>query len=234
MRNVQPAGPGICATCHTFVNTDYDRCWSCSQQPAQLDAVVPITYSEHLGQIHTVLRGYKDGTTQNRRYMIPRLAAILWMFIERHERCIAAEAGATSDAFDVVTTVPSSTPERDEARGNLRLIAELCTPISARFERLLVPTGEVPPGRTYNARRFVCNEDLADKDVLLLDDTWASGGHAQSAAAALLAAGAETVGLVVFGRHVQPSWVVDDQTSADLLAALPRAFDWETCAVHRD
>jgi hypothetical protein len=130
--------------------------------------------------------------------------------------------------------VPSSTPDRDEQRGNLRLIAELCTPISGRFERLLVPTGEVPPGRAYNPGRFACNENLAGKDALLVDDTWASGGHAQSAAAALLEAGAETVGLVVFGRHVQPTWVVDGQTNGDLLAALPRAFDWETCAVHRD
>ena len=58
---------------------------------APLDAVVPITYSEHLGQMHTALRRYKDGYAQNQQYATPRLAAILWLFTERHERCDPVE-----------------------------------------------------------------------------------------------------------------------------------------------
>jgi adenine/guanine phosphoribosyltransferase-like PRPP-binding protein len=56
-------------------------------------------------------------------------------------------------------------------------------------------------------------------DVLLLDDTWVSGGSAQSAAAALKLAGARTVALVVLGRHVDPA----DPRSAELLRALRSA-----------
>jgi hypothetical protein len=38
--------------------------------------------------------------------------------------------------------------------------------------------------------------------VLLLDDTWTSGGTAQSAAVALNRAGARSVAVVVAGRHL--------------------------------
>lgn len=53
-------------------------------------------------------------------------------------------------------------------------------------------------------------------DVLVVDDTWVSGGSAQSAAAALKLAGARRVAIVVLGRHVNPA----DLLSARFLAAL--------------
>jgi hypothetical protein len=49
-----------------------------------------------------------------------------------------------------------------------------------------------------------------------MDDTWVSGGSAQSAAAALKLAGACRVAIVVLGRHVNPA----DPSSVRFLAAL--------------
>ena len=57
---------------------------------------------------------------------------------------------------------------------------------------------------------------VAGADVLLIDDTWVSGASAQSAAAALKAAGARRVALVVIGRHVDPA----DPRSAEFLRTL--------------
>jgi orotate phosphoribosyltransferase len=57
---------------------------------------------------------------------------------------------------------------------------------------------------------------VAGADVLLVDDTWVSGASAQSAAAALKAAGARRVALVVIGRHVDPA----DPRSAEFVRAL--------------
>jgi hypothetical protein len=109
MSNVQPAGEGICETCHTFIDPAYSRCFKCASQPDMLDTVAAITYSEHLGQMHTALRNYKDsGALRVRQYAIVRLASILSLFLEQHERCIAAAAGAGTERFDVVTTVPSA------------------------------------------------------------------------------------------------------------------------------
>ena len=51
---------------------------------------------------------------------------------------------------------------------------------------------------------------VAGADVLVVDDTWVSGGSAQSAAVALKLAGARRVAIVVIGRHVNP----DDPRSA--------------------
>ena len=56
---------------------------------------------------------------------------------------------------------------------------------------------------------------VAGMDVLVVDDTWVSGGSAQSAAVALKLAGAGRVAIIVLGRHVNP----DDLRSAQFLGA---------------
>lgn len=236
MRNVLPTGPGVCEVCHTFIDPDrYSRCYACGFGANDLDAVVPITYSEHLGQVHTVLSTYKNGLPSQRGHLMTRLASILWLFLEQHERCVAVAAGARHDLFDVVVTVPSSTRERDDARGNLRwLVSEGCAPTKGRFVRALRPSATAPTGRDYGPGRYDATLPVDDADVLLVDDTWTTGGHAQSAATALKLAGARTVALVVIGRHVQPGWSsAPGVTNAQNLKALPKPFDWEACCVHQ-
>jgi hypothetical protein len=230
MRNVLPPGTGICAICKTFIDGErYSTCYTCSGQPDLLDAVVPITYSAHLGQIHTVLRAYKEADSVDaRKFATIRLTAVLWRFLEGHEACVAAAAGVES--FSMVATVPSSSTERD-ARGSLRQIVESCAPIKGRFQRVLVPTDEVP-GRGYDECRYTATADLRGEAVLLIDDTWAGGGHAQSAAHTLRKAGAARVGFVAIGRHVRTEWRIGDTSCEQLLAALPRRFSWDTCAAH--
>ncbi len=232
MRNPLPAGAiGACSTCRTFIPPQYDRCFPCSQTPQHLDAVAPITYSENLGQMHTALRSYKDGPTEARAYALPRLAAILWRFLDDHETCVARATGV--DGFDLVTTVPSSTPSRDDARSALRDLVGLARPAAGRFERILRATGEVQDGRAYSPRRYTATGRIDGRRVLLVDDTWTTGGHAQSAAYALLNGGAEHVALVVIGRHLRPEWeVVPGTTSGELFNELPTPFSWETCSVH--
>jgi hypothetical protein len=165
-----------------------------------------------------------------RDYAMPRLAAILWRYLEAHEECIARASG--TDIFDVVTAVPSSTPERDEARG-LRTIVGWCDPVNDRYERVLRATGEAPPGRAYNEDRYMVTRGMDRERVLLVDDTWAAGGHAQSAGYSLRVAGAATVALVVIGRHLNPEWEVTRGVfSAELFSELPPVFDWASCTVH--
>ncbi len=132
-----------------------------------------------------------------------------------------------------VTIVPSSTPERDKHSAFAELTSWI-EPIESRLQRTLEPTGEVE-GREFEANRFRSIADLSGRSVLLLDDTWASGGHAQSAAYALAAAGAQKVALVVIGRHVRRDFEPvrgSGETCGDILDALSTAFDWATCAVH--
>jgi len=232
MRNVSPAGPGVCWICKTFIDPGYQACIPCSRQPNPIQVVVPISYSPHLDQVHHALASYKNAPVpEARRYATVRLAGILWRFLEAHEPCVARAAQVPS--FDLVTTVPSSSPAADEQRGRLRLIVSWCEPVASRFERVLRATGEVH-GRHYDEGRYRCEADLSGKNVLLVDDTWTSGGHAQSAGRTLIKAGASTVAAVVIGRHLRPEWELTPggETSGDRYDALPRRFDWTTCAVH--
>jgi predicted amidophosphoribosyltransferase len=56
----------------------------------------------------------------------------------------------------------------------------------------------LPAARGGSARRA----RSPGQAVLLLDDTWASGGTPQSAAVALKRAGARSVAVIVAGRHL--------------------------------
>jgi predicted amidophosphoribosyltransferase len=232
MRNIAPAGPGICRICRTFVDPDYDTCYPCGFEPDNLAAVVPITYSENLGQVHTALRNYKDGESKTiRRNAAVRLAAVLWRFLREHEVCAAHAAGV--DGFDLVTIIPSSSPQRDE-HSPFRELTSWIELVASRMRRTLEPTGKVEE-RGFDPGRFSPTTELSGETVLLLDDTWTTGGHARSASHALLAAGAAKVSLVVIGRHVHGPYEPvkgSGESCSDLLGALPDDFNWATCAVH--
>ncbi len=224
-----PAGPDFCDTCWTPCNPAFGRCYRCSNQPNHLAAMVPLTYSLDLGQMHTALRGYKDGWAGDcsdafRNGLTSQLAAVLTRFVDAHERCLAQAAAV--DAFDVVTWVPSSRPNR----WRLKWILEVgCTPLKDRAVELLEATVG-GAGKEYDARRYRATENLSDMDVLLVDDTWTKGASAQSAAAALLASGAPSVSLLVIGRHVTPNWqpIAGGKTNEDILRG-HAPFDWDVC-----
>jgi orotate phosphoribosyltransferase len=83
----------------------------------------------------------------------------------------------------------------------------------------------VTPHR-FDVERYEALADLRWQSVLLIDDTWTTGASAQSAAAALKAAGAGKVVAAVIGRHVNRDWHENDQR----LRALPD-FAWSRCAL---
>jgi predicted amidophosphoribosyltransferase len=228
MRNTLSPRSGICAACRSFNDPAYERCYKCGHDPETLDVIVPITYSVGLGQMHTALRNYKDGYGSAVRYHAgTRLAAILWRFLENHDGCIANAAGV--DGFDLVTTVPSSSPQR-EVDNQLRRIVGSCKPIAGRFETVLTPTGNVASSHSFARDRYTATRDLSGSDVLLIDDTWTTGGNARSAGHALREAGASTVGFVAIGRHVRGEYLVEGQASGDLVKKLP-PFDWDRCCL---
>jgi orotate phosphoribosyltransferase len=86
-------------------------------------------------------------------------------------------------------------------------------------------------GRDVTVGWLRVSGQVTGADVLLVDDTWVSGGSAQSAAAALKLAGAARVAAVVLGRHLDPA----DPRSAGLLRALAeRAVPSPGCPLHTD
>lgn len=107
---LNPLGPSsqdVCEVCLTFTQ-GYETCFRCGHDEQHLDAVLPVSYSVHFGQLHTALAGYKRGAEPVARRFQMELAAVLWRFMNRHELCLAEQIDL--DAFDVVTSVPSSSP----------------------------------------------------------------------------------------------------------------------------
>jgi len=131
------------------------------------------------------------------------------------------------DRFDVITTVPSSDRDHDATHPLHRMVGELVQPVQPRYARLLGRTGTAVTPHRFHAERYRASADAAGRSVLLIDDTWTTGANAQSAAAALKAAGAERVAVLVIGRYVNREWGHNDQQ----LRCLAGPFDWDRCAL---
>jgi hypothetical protein len=223
MRGPRP-GPAVCEVCFNLTD-GYRRCYACAHGGRCLDGVAPISYSVAGGQLHYVLAAYKRRTDAVARRLGLELAAVMWRFLIGHERCLAAAAGV--DGFPVVTTVPSSERDHDDAHPLHAIVGELVGPVRARHARLLRRTGMPAPAHEFSSEKFETSADLSERPVLLIDDTWTTGANAQSAAATLKAAGAPRVAAVVLGRYLNRDWHENDRR----ISGLPPRFDWNSCAL---
>jgi hypothetical protein len=187
--------------------------------------IAPVSYSVAHEQLHHALASYKRLTGEVARRLALQLAAVLWRFLELHERCVARAAGA--DQFPLVTTVPPGEPPRQEPHPLGWIVCDLVAPTRGRYQRLLRrSTAEVAP-RSFHREKYVAERPLHGDPVLLIDDTWTTGANAQSAAAALKIAGAGPLAAVVIGRHINREWRENDRR----LRGLPTPFDWRRCAL---
>jgi predicted phosphoribosyltransferase len=126
-----------------------------------------------------------------------------------------------------VTTVPSSDHARDEAHPLRAIVGSTIGLTRDRFQRLLTRSTAEADKRDVVPEKFSPSVQLGGASVLLIDDTWVSGGSVQSAAGALKGAGAGPVGVVVIGRLIDESYEDQGQRLADL----PKQFDWDTCSL---
>ena len=217
-------GPDVCGLCFNFT-AGYSRCWACAHGQPRLDAVAPISYSVAHEQLHHALASYKRLNGDVARRLQAILAAILWRFLADHEACVAKAAGA--NRFDLVTTVPSSDPGRDDRHPLRTIVGELVGPSRDRYRRVLRRTDAAAGPRSFSEIKFEAIDHVETQSVLLIDDTWTTGTNAQSAAAALKAAGAHRVAAVVIGRHLNREWHENDRQ----IRGIARPFDWRACAL---
>lgn len=217
-------GAGVCRTCFNLTD-GYERCFACARGVPWLDAMAPISYSVGSEQLHQALASYKRLSGELARRRRSELTAVLWRFLNAHEGCIACAAGTSS--FRIVTTVPSGDRDRDANHPLRTIIGELVGPTRGRHERLLRRSAVDVHPHEFNPEKYLPARSLKNEPVLLIDDMWTTGASAQSAAAALKAAGAGPTAAVVIGRHVNRSWHQNDLR----LRRLARPFDWQRCAL---
>ncbi|KAB8197871.1 hypothetical protein FH608_004985 [Nonomuraea phyllanthi] len=149
---------------------------------------------------------YKDPMPDNQRLRNPsyqRLLLLLLGFARTHAPCL--DVGARKPVTGM-TVVPS-------LRG--RLGPHPLAALAAVLPRCWAPVGlEAVLGISESRRRetrpdhFLVHDPaaVAGEHILVVEDTWVQGGHAQSAAAALLLAGAADVTIVVLARRIRTDY----------------------------
>jgi hypothetical protein len=216
-------GPGVCRTCFNLAGGE-DRCRACSLNDDVLDLLLPISYSVGGGQLHHVLAAYKRTPAHWYEPFSRQLTAVLWRFLDAHERCAANALHV--DRFPVVTTVPSGEPLRDRSHPLHRIVGERLDPTRDRYRRLILRSATTTPHH-YDPGGLTVTEPLRGEPVLVIDDMWTTGATMQAAATALKTAGAGPVAAIVIGRHVNREW----HDTGRRLEDLPRPFDWQGCAL---
>lgn len=208
-----------CRTCRGPTRAGFARCYQCElalSQAAGLlaDAVAPIGLAVRGGPLAEDLRRYKSDRDAGAPEAAARLRELLAAFLRDEGGALWRKAGMSAGP-SAVAVVPSG----QGRLGEHPLVGMVRSCVALPLVRLsIVP--EVIHIRGVDTDWLRVTGSVTGADVLVVDDTWVSGGSAQSAAAALKLAGARRTAIVVLGRHVNPAHPL----SARFLAALGEEF----------
>jgi hypothetical protein len=182
------------------------------------DAVAPIGYAVRGEPLAGDLRRYKSerAAAAEVAAAAARLREMLGAFLADRGGSVWTGAGM-SGGPSAVAVVPSG----QGRPGAHPLVALVRSCVALPMVRLSIAPREIHT-RGVNPGWVRVDDPVGGADMLVVDDTWVSGGSAQSTAAALKLAGARRVAVVVLGRHVNPA---DPRSAAVLEAAKnsPRA-----------
>ena len=203
----------FCRTCLGPAGAGFSRCYQCELALSEAggllaDVVAPTGYAVRGGPLAADLRRYRSGRGDPAQAVAAagRLRERLAAFLAGQGPSVWAAAGMTKGP-EAVAVVPSG-QGRPGAHPLVSLVRS-CTELPLLRVAVAAPEAharDVNPGWVRVAGR--ANGDalvLDGAEVLVVDDTWVSGGSAQSTAAALKLAGARRVAIVVLGRHVNPA-----------------------------
>ena len=203
LRNVIREVGVTCAVCATPVYGDFATCYMCGHfPPGAADVVAPLTYAVSGAQAALAMRQYKDGPAELRSRQAQVVSRLLYVGISRHEQCIERLVG---QPITRRLTIPSS-----GGRLGLHPLEAIARGMNAVRELpALVPGSGAVGGREVVASRFDVTPAASRFDgehILLLDDTWTTGSHTQSAALLLRSLGARHVSIMVVARWIEPTY----------------------------
>jgi hypothetical protein len=214
---VPSIGRVICRTCRGPTPVGLARCYQCDlalNQAGELlaDAVAPIAYAVRGRRLARDLWRYKsDGA--GAAESAERLRGMLDVYLREHGASVWTAAGMAG-APPLAAVVPSG----QGRPGGHPLLELVRSCVEVPLVDLTVAARGAAHARGVDPGWLRVDGPVTGADLLIVDDTWVSGGSAQSAAVALKLAGARRVAIIVIGRHVNP----DDPRSAQLMAELRR------------
>lgn len=219
LRNPLRSALVTCADCTTPV-VGYKRCYTCHghrARPGLADAIAFLTYAVAGQESGYLMRGYKARPPVAEHRLVVGL--LLHLALTDHTGCAETLGGLSVTHWATVPSLPSK-PYAHPLHGLVASRAQ-------GMEAPLVAAAAVEHPRALNADHFACTVALPKgSHVLLIDDTWTTGGHAQSAVLALRQAGATRVSLLVVARWLKEDYGDNKQFIADMRT---RDFDPRIC-----
>lgn len=206
LRNVIREEGITCDVCGTPVSTGWRDCRACQLRRSIVgtaDLVAPLAYCIEGEQSYEVFRGYKDS-----RYPAVRekhmevIERMLFLAFVLHRRCIVRQMGQNIDYY---VAVPSL-----RGRPGIHPFAQVMADagLTQDSPQLVAAPDAKSDERITSADQFVLpsGTDLSGTHVLIIDDTWTTGSHTQSAALTLRNHGASVVSVMTMARYLRPSF----------------------------
>lgn len=228
LRNTIHLPAQTCACCRgSFAMQDgHQICGPCASYPSAdvADITASVVYGVDGTQSAKLMYGYKS--TPHSAVLAQRIASLAAVALRGHVDCASKILGVPCTLWATVPSlrnIGSDHPLRNILLGFARPAAEIGV-VATDAAKDKTPS----ECRVYNPAFYAVTTPIPDgAHVMLVDDTWTSGSHAQSVATALKQAGAIKVSTLAIARWMDLTdpWtkrVFDNQIK-------PRSYDPDVC-----
>ena len=216
--------PGLtCSVCSAPLGVGHTLCLPCSKHAAsadpRADRVASLVYAvEYDTQAYKLVRNYKADAPGPS--LLVTMTALLATGLIGHGACDSKLAGTS----DIGWTVVPSTQNRDRPQPLRTLLLGLA---KGPHEVTVAPASQLTEPRSLRPENFVVSDgEGIPEHVIVIDDSWVTGGRAQSVASALKLAGARDVSVLTVARILDPQWTPNAEF---IKARLGRVFDPAIC-----
>lgn len=213
-----------CVVCQTPC-IGYRWCVRCNNQRDEAgpraDQVASLTYAVNGRQSGWIMRGYKAPVPTPEHAQIVLLTTVVGLGY--HGECAGNRLGAPVTHWTVVPSMPAKPVEHPMRR--------LAAPAAPGIEVQLIGAATSAHPREIDPEHYTSPPLPAGSHVLLIDDTWTGGGHAQSAVLAVRAAGAAYASVLNVARWIEPAWQIPeyDNNAGFLAQRCARDYDPMIC-----
>lgn len=222
MLNTRYVPGDSCPRCKGIPNPGYASCYPCNfdYPGVASDRVGILAYAVAGHQSGAVMRAYKaehPGSTA-----VDTVQFMLAYALIGHEACLVDPMHGPPTLWATVPSLPARAGSHP-----LHALANRVLGSKLPVANLVAAPKLIGPARRFTPANYVAS-GVAGHHVLLIEDTWASGAHVESAAAALKAAGATAVTTLVVSRWMDPS---RHHTWPFLTAHTTTPYDPDICPV---